>query len=238
MRNTSLCALLLILTIGATGYGQRLGPSALVVEPDFDFGYMPQYTKVSHTYWVDNLGTDTLRIFNIAPGCGCTRAPLTDYKAAPNDSLAIELVFDAGRRHREQNKGTKVSCNDPAMSLFNLNLRAWVYKDDDTTGPLQITKNEQLQLTTDDEGKSFDVEFRNISGQSLAVSVVDLPDELLSVIVPDEQVRPGETSRIGIKLNPDLRKVDYFKSVTFEVSDSLQTRYTIPVEVKVPVSEY
>jgi len=39
-----------------------------ILEPDFDFGYTPMRTKVSHIFWLKNIGQDSLEIINIKPG--------------------------------------------------------------------------------------------------------------------------------------------------------------------------
>lgn len=232
MRNLlSTLAILALLTQLNPARAQRLGPRALVVEPSFDFGYIPQDAKVSRTYWVDNLGTDTLVIFNIQPGCGCTKAPLTTFTAPPNDSLPIELVFDTGKRSRHQLKSTRITCNDPARSKFDLQLSAWVYKEEDSTGSIVFTKNEKLKFTTDDLGESDVVSFRNVSRQPLSVTLIDYPRELVSVEVPSGQIDPGDVGKIAVRVNSHLEKSDYQKSFTFELSDKARTRYSIPIRM-------
>lgn len=37
-------------------------------ELEFDFGMVPQGASVSHSFWVQNKGTDTLEIIQIKPG--------------------------------------------------------------------------------------------------------------------------------------------------------------------------
>lgn len=34
----------------------------------FDFGFLPKQSKVSHTFWLHNIGLDTLEIITIKPG--------------------------------------------------------------------------------------------------------------------------------------------------------------------------
>ena len=34
----------------------------------FDFGYVPQGSSISHTFWLKNVGLDTLRIADVRPG--------------------------------------------------------------------------------------------------------------------------------------------------------------------------
>jgi len=37
-------------------------------ETEFDFGYVPQDVFVSHSFWLVNVGADTLEIIQIKPG--------------------------------------------------------------------------------------------------------------------------------------------------------------------------
>jgi hypothetical protein len=235
---TKTITLLLMMTLALSGMasGQQLGSKALVVEPTFDFGYIPQNAKVSHTYWVSNLGTDTLRIFNVKPGCGCTEAPQTTFEAAPDDSLPIELVFDSGRRSRDQLKSTKVTCNDPGKSLFDLQLSAYVYTDKDTAQPISITKNNVLKLTTDDLGKVFPVRFTNDSKEPLSVMIVDYPSEVVSITAPSGPVAPGKSGEIRVKVNSKLDRNNYRKSFTFELSDKAKTRFSVPIRMSESVT--
>jgi hypothetical protein len=35
---------------------------------EFDFGYTPQNSKVSYSFWIHSVGDDTLRITKVVPG--------------------------------------------------------------------------------------------------------------------------------------------------------------------------
>lgn len=37
-------------------------------EKEFDFGYTPQNSKVSHVFWLHNIGDDSLFIEKVVPG--------------------------------------------------------------------------------------------------------------------------------------------------------------------------
>ena len=37
-------------------------------EKEFDFGYVPQNSKVTHVFWLYNNGDDTLKIKKVVPG--------------------------------------------------------------------------------------------------------------------------------------------------------------------------
>ena len=43
-------------------------PRLEVPEVSFNFGYVPQGSSISHTFWLRNVGGDTLRITDVRPG--------------------------------------------------------------------------------------------------------------------------------------------------------------------------
>lgn len=43
-------------------------PLMKIPEKEFDFGYVPQNSKVSHIFWLYNRGDDTLKIKKVVPG--------------------------------------------------------------------------------------------------------------------------------------------------------------------------
>lgn len=64
---------LLALTV-LTAHAQQGAPpkSSLarveVPEVSFNFGYVPQGSSISHTFWLRSVGEDTLRITDVRPG--------------------------------------------------------------------------------------------------------------------------------------------------------------------------
>lgn len=43
-------------------------PQLTIPEAEFDFGYVPQHSKISHIFWLHSTGTDTLKIVRVSPG--------------------------------------------------------------------------------------------------------------------------------------------------------------------------
>ena len=49
--------------------GSVLGdPLMDIPETEFDFGFTPQNSKVSHDFWLYSVGDDTLKILRVVPG--------------------------------------------------------------------------------------------------------------------------------------------------------------------------
>ena len=43
-------------------------PRLTIKESVFDFGYVPQNSQVSHTFWLNSTGDDSLKILKVVPG--------------------------------------------------------------------------------------------------------------------------------------------------------------------------
>lgn len=49
-------------------HGQAEPPKISLSETFWDFGRTPQHSSVSHTFWIKNIGGDTLRIIKVKSG--------------------------------------------------------------------------------------------------------------------------------------------------------------------------
>ncbi len=53
---------------GPSAHSQTTEPRLTIPESTFTFGYAPQQSIVSHSFWLQSTGGDTLRIVKISPG--------------------------------------------------------------------------------------------------------------------------------------------------------------------------
>ena len=63
--------LAVVIVIGAIlflPHSKAVPPKISLSETLWDFGRTPQRSSVSHTFWIKNIGGDTLRIINVMPG--------------------------------------------------------------------------------------------------------------------------------------------------------------------------
>lgn len=237
MKRLLIFIMLITMSFSAVLVAQQKGPRALVVQPSFDMGYLPLKATVTMTYWINNIGTDSLKIFKVSLSCGCTRAPMQKATIAVNDSVEMELTFDAGPRTKTQNKIAHVKCNDPANSSFELAFNCYIYEPGEPTGPISVIKNESLKLTTKDLGKSFPVVFKNVSKENLTAKLVAFPADLFTVDLPESPIRPGSTGEFIVRTKTGINTKNFIRSFTFELSDPAKTRFTIPVRLAEPISD-
>ena len=57
-------SVVLLLLVGAAWSAPRL----TIPEADFDFGYVPQHSTISHSFWLMSTGDDELKILKVVPG--------------------------------------------------------------------------------------------------------------------------------------------------------------------------
>ena len=53
------------LTLLATA---QAAPRLVIDDAEFNFGYVPQNSKISHIFWLRSVGDDSLKILKIVPG--------------------------------------------------------------------------------------------------------------------------------------------------------------------------
>jgi len=78
------------------------------------------------------------------------------------------------------------------------------------------------------EINSAKFQITNISDQELGLKLVDSPPEYFKITLP-KSVAAGQSVEGSLELNPAYMSEPFEKSITIEVSDAAQTRFTIPV---------
>ena len=43
-------------------------PKMVIPNDSFDFGFIPQDSKVSHVFWIKSVGDDSLKVLKVVPG--------------------------------------------------------------------------------------------------------------------------------------------------------------------------
>ena len=66
MRKITLLVGALLLLLGTTQVSSA--PRMTMGESAFNFGYVPQNSKISHDFWLFSTGDDSLKILKVVPG--------------------------------------------------------------------------------------------------------------------------------------------------------------------------
>ena len=197
-------------------------------ETDFDFGYVPADSRVSHLFWIKSVGTDTLKILEIKPGCGCTRAPVKKKEIAGGDSTELEIIYSSSRRVGNTVKHPKLVVNTP-QSEYNLTIRSTSLREPENSYPVvfkpyrvYVSRAGEIEV---DEGK---FKIINVSPDVLKLNLVSEPYGYFDFDLP-EKIKPGDTAICKLKVKPEKLSEEFFKSFTIEFDDPAKSRFSIPV---------
>jgi hypothetical protein len=111
------------------------GPLLTLSEERFDFGYVPQNSKVSHLFWLHNTGDLDLKIVKVTPGCGCTQAPLDKEIVPPGDSARLEIIFSTRLYFNNVSKSPTIEC-EGISGLCSVTISTYVIPRPDSARPL------------------------------------------------------------------------------------------------------
>jgi|WetSurMetagenome_2_1015567.scaffolds.fasta_scaffold255327_2 hypothetical protein len=203
-------------------------PKMLLGHDQFEFGYVPQNSKISHVFWIKSVGDDSLKILSVKPGCGCTQAPVKKQELAVGDSTDLEIIFSTGQYLGAVSKSPSIQTNEGPPAR-NVSFKCTVLRAPDSTYPivikpyrLSVSRAGKLEI---DEGK---VTLANISDQDIQVKVIDAAYDYFTVNAP-KVIKKGASADLKIKLKEQGLSTPFEKSVTLELNDTPKSRFTIPV---------
>jgi hypothetical protein len=230
MRQVSWIALSLVLVFTFGLAAQDVGaPKLQAPEVNFDFGYIPQVSKVGHPFALHNVGNGELKILKVKPSCGCTQAPLEKDLVGPGDSTSVEIIFTSKSNYRGvMNKSAAVTTNDDTYGTLRLRFSATINENPDSVGPVQLTPWD-IKYNPTERSETMTVEVKNVSDKPLDLQMVSFPHKYLDIDFPAGALAPGKTETIGVKIRGDVSDQAFEKSFTFATGDEANTRFTIPV---------
>ncbi len=226
MRIRFFLSIVLVVVAGSTVIA---GPKVVVPETEFDFGKVVQNATVSHTFWIKSVGDDTLRITRIVPGCGCTKAPVTDSVLAPGDSTRLEIVFStksfrglvAKQPFFETNAGTE---------RYYLKIIADLSVDAEQMRPLVVSPAVvDVSQFTEAPRRRAKFQITNHDDKDYDLRLVDHAFNNFDIELP-KRIKAGETVDATVLVKEALVGEAFEQSITFELNDADSTRYTVPIK--------
>jgi uncharacterized protein DUF1573 len=221
-----------VLCIMVTSVFVQAGPEILIPEPTYDWGKVCQNRTVSHTFWVKSVGDDTLIITKVVPGCGCTKAPLRDSVLAPGDSTRLDIYFSTKSYRGYVTKRPYLETNIGEEKTY-LKIYSLLVADPEIDLPLLLNPVYiDVSQYTEKPRRKAKFLIENRGDTDLKLTLIDWARDFFDVELPAE-VKSGETVEGSIMVHEDKIPYDFKHSLTFSISDSDETRYSLPVERKV-----
>lgn len=221
----------LIAIVTAAAGAVSATPRLTLDENYFNFGYMPQYSRVSHTFWLRSTGDGELVINEVVPGCGCTQAPLEKDVIAVGDSASLEIIFDSRRFKNRVTKRPEIKSNG-LEPVKNIQIIATIVERGDTTRPLHFEPFAIDFLGSDEEVlKPIEFKISNLSDTALTITILDKADDHFKVELPSS-IGPHETKVGKVTLKKEVAPKAFYKSFTIQVDDEWNHRFSVPIARK------
>ncbi|NIM98519.1 MAG: DUF1573 domain-containing protein [candidate division Zixibacteria bacterium] len=220
---------LLVLTVSTFGQeGKPPQPKISLSETMWDFGYVPKTGTVSHTYRIKNIGDDTLIIVKVRTTCGCTTAPLSKQRLAPDEMADMEAVFDPRRiKVGETSKRLQVISDDPDNPFTDVRFSAKVGMSNSLVRLTPTELNFDTVSQGTEEVRSLTLE--NISGEKLFIDVIEGPGHAMDADLEARNLEPGESVQIHLKLKENAASGNLQTSLTLDFECSKVARVSIPI---------
>ena len=230
---TATALIVLLLSALPAAASPLTGPRISAAQEVFDFGYVPQNAFISHTFWLRNSGTETVKIQKVEPNCGCTQAPLTDSVIAVGDSIPVELIFGSRQMIGSVEKHARIFSN-AAGRVPALTIRANVVAADAPPLPLTLSPWHVIVDSTWESKtgvSSRDIQLRNGGGAPLDLSAIDIPRSGVALSSASIHLEPQATATLGIRFT-QRTTASFVRSVTLALAAPEPNRVTVPISRK------
>ena len=208
---------------------QKMGSQAKisVSEAEWDFGYVPNEGSVSHIFQIDNLGKDSLFIYQVRPTCGCTTAPLDRDRLGVGESANLKVNFSSRRFWGKINKSVKIVCNDENLPFLNVVFSATV----DSQNPVVKIMPAVVTFDSVEKGEQNQriVNVQNIDTSTLEISPVEWGEEFLNCKIEKRLLGPNESTQIALETKKDAPLGWFQTSLTLDFQGSEKVRCSVPI---------
>lgn len=146
---------------------------------------------------IKNAGTETLKILNVKPGCGCTTAPLDKTELGPGEIATMDVTLrlsDGG----QVSKSIRIQSNDSEKENTMVILKADVFTPI-TVAPKYLSFR---NMTVGTESKAVTT-ITNNTEEPIKIKNIKLnPEDILININPETVLKPHEPLAIEVNITP------------------------------------
>jgi hypothetical protein len=170
----------------------------------YDWGKVKKTDALHAKVVLKNAGTDTLKISNVKPTCGCTTAPLSRNTLLPGDTATLDITLKVGNGG-SVSKSIRISSNDSVNQIKTLFLRANIIIDLDVS-PVSFFDFSKMKPNFDYTKSVF---VTNKTEQDVAFSefIVTPSDAVISLKKDEAVFSPNQLSSITLKPGEKLEVI-------------------------------
>jgi hypothetical protein len=203
--------------------------------PSVDFGFIPQFGKGFHHFWLRSQIDDTLIIGESKMFCDCLKFQFVDSTIAPGDSVQVMAILDPkgliGEKHWV-----------PAIYTINkerivrIDVKATVFDDPSRIKPVIVEPMVINASWFGDSGpKEYKVALCNVVDATIPLRLIEADTTYYDLEFPT-YIDPGKNADVKISLKDRGIREEFEESITFEYIDNVTSAkeyYTIPVKRRI-----
>jgi hypothetical protein len=152
---------------------------------------------------------------------------------AVGDSTWIELIYTMGQNARETHKSARVTTNDTLTGFVNISFQGKGWLESDSSVMLNVDP-QTLDFGPLGEKRrtKLEAKIKNLSEEKMQLSIVDYPPEFFQEVkLSKDELKPGKTAKLKVRLERETEDQRFQKSITLEAKgDTLNYRFTVPVQ--------
>jgi len=175
------------------------GRAEVVGNETYNFGYMEQDARGSHTFEIRNTGNAPLKLAKGTTTCKCTLSNIDHNTVQPGESARIELEWTAAGVDPLFRHSATIQTSDPQRQYIQLSIEGKVSRSHKLV-PIDL----RLPAISVGEGATADLDLYGYHGDKLAIKRQEFTDsslakyfELRTEEMPAEQVKREEGAKAG-----------------------------------------
>ncbi|MBK9138715.1 MAG: DUF1573 domain-containing protein [Verrucomicrobia bacterium] len=192
-------------------------------ELEKDFGRVEHGAVVKHDFVFTNIGTSTLEITDVRPGCGCTTAGAWDRRVEPGQTGRIPLQLNTTGFSGSITKTATITCNAANQSHLYLQLKAQIWKPVDinpTSAYFNLTAD-----TTTNEVRT--IRIVNHLDTPLVLSEPECTNQVFAAKLTT--VQPGKEFDLEVSVKPPFNWAYANGTVVIKTSATNLPAISVPV---------
>jgi hypothetical protein len=180
----------------------------------YDFGKVSSGEVVKHSFVFTNIGTATLEIKDVRPGCGCTTAGSWDKTVEPGKTGSIPLQFNSAAFGGTVAKSATVTCNDPGQSNVVLQIKGTVWKAIEVTPTMAV-----FNVSSESQTNETKV-VRIVSNLETPLTLSDLKCTNQSFKAELKTVKPDKEYELHITAIPPFNSPSMITPISMKTSST------------------
>ncbi|MGQ9819818.1 MAG: DUF1573 domain-containing protein [Candidatus Kapaibacteriales bacterium] len=193
----------------------------------YNWGKIRNTDSLLTTYLrIFNDGDDTLKIFSVRPGCGCTTSPLDKNTIEPNGFATAKITLQLPKHPGQHTKQIRFSTNDPE------NQEIYYYLKAEVVPPIKFFPDAKIIASNMVAGDTmtYKIIMENLTEEDIVIKepTTDPYYVISTNLVPDLVIKPQEKFELVVKIVPDI--VGNFNgTIKFKTTIADVPRVTIPI---------